>query len=305
MLKLAEDDSGVTLSAEFGTVPFTEEGASFEATGKCKEHVDRFKTGMKWVDRLKTIGLGLAAGNDAFKTIKEGLGDLVTGETMYLYLVDELTCEPVRAEGYPIEITKPSEIVHELLPMMQVGLRAVAIYNGAGGIARLFGYPVPKVPETWATGARESVELLKQESSVAQFGVVHEEVMAGHEEGSEESKSVRGHSLRVFTDFLEKHDPGLKVSTSGHFAGLQRIGDPNDGTALWTTLTDPQEVKSALAARAGEREAEARDGNKYIQEQAAERLARQTAGAAEKKGVMGAFAHEMPVEMTPHIPIQL
>ena len=92
---------------------------------------------------------------------------------------------------------------------MQVGLRAMSIYNGAGGIARLFGYPVPKVPEAWATGARESVELLKQESSVAQFGVVHEEAM----EGSEESKSVRGHSLRVFTDFLQKNDPGLKAGS--------------------------------------------------------------------------------------------
>jgi hypothetical protein len=179
----------------------------------------------------------------------------------------------VRAEGYPIVITKPSEIVHELLPMMQVGLRAMAIYNGAGGIARLFGYPVPKVPETWANGARESVELLKQESSVAQFGVVHEEAMAG----SEESKSVRGHSLRVFTDFLEKNDPGLKEGKSGHFAGLQRIGDPNDGTALWTTLTDPQEIKSALEARTREREAEARYGNAFVQ-LAVVSFARQTAG---------------------------
>ena len=70
LLKLAEDGSGVTLSTEFGSVTFTEEGASIEATGKCKEYVDLFKTGMKWVDRLKTIGVGLADGNvsDAFVT---------------------------------------------------------------------------------------------------------------------------------------------------------------------------------------------------------------------------------------------
>ena len=257
---------------------------SFEAEGEWKEHAINFNTGMKWVSRLRTIGTKVAAGKvgDAFKTIKEGIADLVTGDTMYLYLVDELTCEPVRTEGYPIVITKPSDIVHELLPMMQIGLRAMSIYNGAGGIARLFGYPVPKVPEAWATGARESVELLKQESSVAQFGVVHKEVMAGSKDGSEESKSVRGHSLRVFTDFLQKHDPGLKASTSGHFAGLQRIGDPNDGTALWTTLSDPQQIKSALEARTREREVEAGNGNAYIQ-RAVESFARQTAGAAVKK----------------------
>jgi len=81
--------------------------------GKYKEYVDNFNTGMKWVHRLKTIGSKFAAGKvgDAFETIKEGLSDLVTGGTMYLYLVDELTCEPVRAEGYPIKITTPSEIV--------------------------------------------------------------------------------------------------------------------------------------------------------------------------------------------------
>ena len=95
---------------------------------------------------------------------------------------------------------------------------------------------------------------------------------------------MRGHSLRVFTDFMEKYDPGLKEGKSGHFAGLQRIGDPNDGTALWTTLTDPQEIKSALEARTREREAEAHDGNKYFQ-RAVESLARQTAGEVEAVGL--------------------
>ena len=91
----------------------------------------------------------------------------------------------------PIEITTPSDIVHKLMPMMQVGLRAISIFNGAAGVARMVGYPVPKVPDAWAQGASESLKLLKQESSVEQFSVVHEEVMGG----SEESKSVRGHSL--------------------------------------------------------------------------------------------------------------
>ena len=299
LLKLAEGDSGVTLSAEFGTVPFTEESASFEATGKCKEHVDRFKTGMKWVDRLKTIGVGLAAGNvgDAFKTIKEGLGDLMTGETMYLYLIDELTGVPVRAEGYPIVITKPSEIVHKLLPVMQVGLHAMSIFNGAAGIAQMVGYPVPKVPKAWAKGARESVDMLKQKSSVEGFDVVQN--VLDKEGADKESDSVRGHSLREFVDFLNANDPGLKAGKSGHFAGLQRVPDPNSGTALWTTLTDPQEIKKALEARTSERKAEElsdgknddkaaepRDGNGYIQDQAAGSLVRQTVvDEAENKGV--------------------
>ena len=96
-----------------------------------------------------------------FDAVKVALGDLVTGERMYFYLVDELTGEPVRGEGYPIEITKPSAIVPKLLPVMQVGMRAMSLYNGAAGIARMFGYPVPTVPEKWRKGAQSSVEMLK------------------------------------------------------------------------------------------------------------------------------------------------
>ena len=215
---------------------------------------------MKWVNRLKDIGSSLTAGKlgDAFETIKGGLKDLVTGETMYLYLVDELTGKPVRAEGYPIEITKPSEIVPKLLPVMQVGLRAMSIYNGAAGIARMVGYPVPKVPAALTKGMRESVNILKKKSSVEEFDVVQDVVDqdSGENQGEKKSDSLRGHSLRIFTDFLNNSDPGLKEGKSGHFAGLQRMGDPNSGTALWTTLTDSQQIKTALEARTRERKSE-------------------------------------------------
>ena len=90
--------------------------------------------------------------------------------------------------------------------------------------------------------------------------------------GSGESKSVRGHSLRVFVDFLKANDPGLKQNNSGHFAGLQRIGDPNDGTALWTMLSDAQQIKNAIEKRAIDREAELHDQAVY-EEQGASLLA--------------------------------
>ena len=257
LLQIAEDGSGVTLNAKFGTLTFTEEGASVEPAGKYKEYVEHLNTGVKWVNRLKTVGSKFAAGEigNAFKTIKEGLGDLVTGETMYLYLVDELTGEPVRADGYyPIKITKPSDIVPKLLPVMQVGLRAMSVFNGAAGIAQMVGYPVPKVPKALTQGVRESVDMLKKKSSVEDFDAVQKVV---DKDGVEkESDSLRGHSLREFTDFLNANDPGLKAGKSGHFAGLQRVPDPNSGTALWTTLTGPEQIKSALEERARDRKAE-------------------------------------------------
>ena len=58
----------------------------------------------------------------------------------------------------------------------------------------------------------------------------------------------------------------------GEYAGLRRIGD-DDGTAVWTALTDPDEVKAALEARARERRAETKRGEAdyatYLREKAA------------------------------------
>ena len=99
---------------------------------------------------------------EEFGKIREVFGELMTKETMYFYLVDELTGLPVRGDGYPIEITKPSELVPKLLPVMQVGMRAMSLYNGVAGVAQMVGYPAPKVPEGWRKGAQSSVEMLKQ-----------------------------------------------------------------------------------------------------------------------------------------------
>ena len=76
--------------------------------------------------------------------------DKLVDKTMYLYLIDELTLEPVRpvidkltgkpVKGsiYPIEITTPSKIVPKLLPVMWVGMRAISLYHGVAGIATLW-----------------------------------------------------------------------------------------------------------------------------------------------------------------------
>ena len=241
-----EDGSGVRVETKHASVTFSAEGVDIGLEGDLKEHYDRVQDGIKWAKAIKNICTNCAAGNidEAFDNIKDGIKDLIVGNEMYLYLIDELTGDPVQADGWPIKITEPSKFVHELLPLMLVGMRAMSIYNGIAGMARLFGYPLPKVPKAWSKGAQESVELLKQDSSVEEFSVLHEEV----KKGSEEKKSVRGASLRIFMDFLEKEDPGRKDGKNGQFAGLQRIGD-DQGTALWTMLTDQAAIESALQKR--------------------------------------------------------
>ena len=80
------------------------------------------------------------------------------------------------------------------------------------------------------------------------FGAIHEHV----ETRDEQATSVRGASLRELEKFLAKEDP------RGTYAGLQKVGDDTDGTAVWTTLTDPEEVQAALKTRAASRRAERR-----------------------------------------------
>ena len=101
-------------------------------------------------------------------------------------------CEP-RDTPIPIQITKPSEVVPKLLPLMQVGMRAMSLYNGAEGIARMFGAPLPSVPTEWRKGAQDSIELLKQQRSVEAFGVVTS--------GSERSGVSKGSGHKVQSAF--------------------------------------------------------------------------------------------------------
>jgi hypothetical protein len=145
-------------------LPLKEDGSGIELTGNLKAAKERLDKAKTWLERLQTFGEGVIEGSPTkvFGKIKEVLGELMTKETMYFYLIDELTGLPVRGDGYPIVIATPADIVHKLLPVMQVGMHAMSLYNGVAGVARMVGYPVPKVPEEWRKGAQTSVEMLKQ-----------------------------------------------------------------------------------------------------------------------------------------------
>ena len=157
--KLSEEEQGQLVQ-----LSLNEDGTGIELTGSLKTAKERLDKAKTWLKRLQTFGEGVTENNPSkvFGEIKKILGDLMTKEKMYLYLVDELTGLPVLGDGYPIVITTPSEIVHKLLPAMQVGMHAMSLFNGVAGIAQMVGYPFPKVPEEWRKGAQSSVEMLKQ-----------------------------------------------------------------------------------------------------------------------------------------------
>ena len=218
-----------------------DDGTGFSVEGEGVEDAKgRYEESKTWLNLCARFGRGVAKCSPSAiaEAVAGACEELVVGEEMWLYLIDELTGKPVVPEGesiYPIRITKPAEVVSKLLPAMQVGLHAASLVNGVAGVVRLFGYPCPKVPEAWREGAQNSVEVLKQESSVEAFGAVHEKV----QDGGEETETVRGAALRELEAFYAKYDPDRE------YAGLRRIGD-EDGTAVWTLLTDPEEVKACV-----------------------------------------------------------
>ena len=66
-------------------------------------------------------------------------------------------------------------------------------------------------------------------------------------------------ALRELEAFFKEND------SDKDYAGLRRIGD-EDGTAVWTLLTDPEEIKAAIEKRAAQRRAEARRRDERFQE---------------------------------------
>lgn len=165
------------------------------------------------------------------QTIDECMRKFLTDQTLYFYYVDELTMRPVVLQSrhgykYPFEITKPSEKIRSMLPLLKATLAGAKLLNTAGGIARLFGYPIPCVKSSIFDGAKASLDKFKDASSVASFGVVQSGV------DSEEIKSkLRGSDLRELTLFFNEYDQ------EGVFANLFRVCDLTDGSTCWTTET--------------------------------------------------------------------
>ena len=266
----------------------------------------RLDEGIEWLQGLRAFGSSGAADSDGnsdsvFEKIREAFSSLVSGPAMYLYLLDELTGEPViPADGsYPITISTPAALVPRLLPLMQVGMRAMCVYHGVSGVARMFGCPLPAVPQSWREGAQTTVELLKQESSAEAFGSVHRAAMrtddgeqrcggpnlppvlrvAADERSLLPNRvTVRGESLRQLSGFLREFDP------AGAYAGLRRVGD-EEGTAVWTIVQE-SEIQSAINSRAAERAAE-EQRHEHLVAAAMRRWEKATAASAPAQADLG------------------
>jgi hypothetical protein len=154
--------------------------------------------------------------------------------TMFLYLVDESTGEPVGAQGYPLKINVLSEQAEKFLPLMALGMQILASTNNALGMISMFypGIPRGLIPKFLLAKANRFLEESNKSGITSQ--VVRQ--------GSTDSETVRGNDLRAFAAFLKDRDPACT------FSGLRRICDKSSGKAMWVTkesatnITDENEV---------------------------------------------------------------
>ena len=230
----------------------------------------RLKEAMKWASNFSVL-------NDSVRGALQGdvpsighfwslISDLFSEQDyMYLYFVDELTGQPVLGDGsnpnYPMEITTRSDTLPKILPLMHLTMRAMALYHGVAGVARMFGNTMPNLPEEWRHLAQVKVNALKQERGATPFGSLAAdiEMMRASREQFMKSSSLRATAARELVRFVERKE-GHKVD----FVGLQRYPD-SDGFAIWTSIDNSAGFKDAISKRSAERLKEER--NHWVDEQ--------------------------------------
>eukprot|EP01045_Picozoa_sp_COSAG04_P008881 COSAG04_NODE_501_length_13363_cov_9.158137_9_plen_1203_part_00 len=158
--------------------------------------------------------------------------DEFSAKKMTLRLVCQATGQPV-GEGY--EITAPRETVPKLLPLMEVGLKTMKVLNGAAKMGRMFGIPLPEIPQ----GCVGTVESLVDGLGAGESGYACVAEAAGEavKGSSGEAKTALSQfQLAEFRKFLEENDP------EGSWKGLLVRVALENGDVLWVS----EEGKSQL-----------------------------------------------------------
>jgi len=251
----------------------------------------RLKEAMKWASNFDVL-------NDSVRGALQGdvpsighfwslISDLFSEQDyMYLYFVDELTGQPVLGDGsnpdYPMEITTRSDTLPKFLPLMHLTMRAMALYHGVAGVARMFGSTMSNLPEEWRSLAQVKVNALKQERGATPFGSLAADIdmMRASREQFMKSSSLRAKAARELVRFVEKKE-GHKVD----FVGLQRYPD-SDGFAIWTCIDNSAGFKDVISKRSAERLKEERNHWVDVQEREIDALVENIGVDTEKMAVI-------------------
>merc|ERR1712176_1226841 len=103
-------------------------------------------------------------------------------------------------EHYPILITKASDDLEKILPLLKLGLRTIKTANGVAGLAQCFFPGIPRLPADIIDRMDDTLHKLSSEPS-ALFD-------------DREKNQLRGASLRKLQLLLEEND------ADGSFCGL-------------------------------------------------------------------------------------
>ena len=260
---------------------------SHEERRSKKEAKRRLKEAMKWASNFNVLDESVRGALEGDVTSVGHFWSLVSElfddiDCMYLYFVDELTGEPVlgddQSPDYPVEITARSDTLPSLLPLVHLTMRAMALYHGVGGIARMYGSTLSPLPEEWRDLAQGKVAELKSERGLTPFGSLVADIdsVKANREQFLNHKSSRARSSRALARFLVRKD-GRKAD----FAGLRRYPDSN-GFAIWTAVADAKGFHEAIQKRSMERMNEQRNHWENLQEREIDALV-ESISSGEKK----------------------
>jgi len=140
------------------------------------------------------------------KRMDKWLNSKIYDKPVYLYLVDELTGMPMDGDSdqptYPIEITSPKEKLRELVPLMCLGITAMSLVSNGGGLARMFGIPVPKLSSTAKGSMRAFANKMSKANSAEQFDCLQASIGdAKQSDSTVVTKQIRGKALRKICEF--------------------------------------------------------------------------------------------------------
>ena len=106
-------------------IKLADDGSSFQFESELSDQIkcvmSNLEQAQNWVMSFADTTKSITESDPVkfFKVVKKTFSNLMTEETMYFYLIDELTGKPLIGDGYPIEITKPSDFVSKMLPFVQ------------------------------------------------------------------------------------------------------------------------------------------------------------------------------------------
>lgn len=147
------------------------------------------------------------------------LNEICNENELYLYLVDEITLEPVLGEKseqniFPILITHPSAVIPIILPLLRETYKMICPARFVENMGHCFGYPLDLVPFNWIDaiehilGSFESSQRCKELRNWKSYVLKNISVLSDNSSSAKDDpESCLRLSVDYFTQFLDESDP--------------------------------------------------------------------------------------------------